>query len=107
MSEPRGGLHGRVTLIILSPPPHRGVPDEPIILGLSAERGTIPGTIERHDSGFASISLPPCPPPDDPGSFWSVFANALTAVGNVRSQDYPAQAVPVFPAPMRFSKMLP
>lgn len=81
-----------------------GQNDEPVIIGIARDRGTIPGTVQPHDSGFVSAGVPRMPGDDEPGV---VYANAITAVGNVRSQAYEMHHVPPFPAPMRFSDLFP
>lgn len=81
-----------------------GPQDEPLIVGIARDRGTIPGTVQPHDSGFVAAGLPRVPDDEAPGV---VYANAITAVGNVRSQAYELQHVPPFPASMRFNDMFP
>jgi hypothetical protein len=77
---------------------------EPLIMGLRSDgRATIPGTVEPHDSGFIASGVPE--PNDD--DVLRVFVNVITAVGNVSSPRYAVDSLPPFPAPMRFSRLLP
>jgi hypothetical protein len=80
---------------------------EPLIVGLRAEeRATIPGGVQPHDSGFIASGVPRVPADDDPDVV-TVYANVITAVGNVRTPAYDVDDLPPFPAPMRFSGLLP
>jgi hypothetical protein len=76
-----------------------------MIIGLSPqEQATIPGTVAPHDSGFISIALPSSAD-DLPG--YRVYANVITAAGNVRSPAFAERELPPFPVPMRFSRLFP
>lgn len=80
---------------------------DPLIVGLRAdERATIPGTVEPHDSGFVATGLP-MPRADASDLRVRVYANAITAVGNVRSPAFDTNEIPPFPAPMRFNRLFP
>jgi hypothetical protein len=80
---------------------------EPLIVGLRAEeRATIPGTVQPHDSGFIASGVPRITDDDDPDVV-TVYTNVITAVGNVRTPAYDVDDLPPFPAPMRFSHLLP
>lgn len=80
---------------------------EPVIVGLGANaQATIPGVVQPHDSGFIASGLPHLPGADeDDAATVRVFANAITAVGNVRTPAYDVEQLPPFPAPMRFSRL--
>lgn len=80
---------------------------EPLIVGLRADKpGTIPGTVAPHDSGFIATGVPSFAA-DESGGRLCVYANAITAVGNVRSRAFEVNEVPTFPAPMRFNRLFP
>ena len=84
-----------------------GDPDAPpVIVGLRRDEASIPGTVEPHDSGFIASGLPPGSDGLSPVRL-SVYANAITAVGNVRSAACDAQDPPPLSAPMRFVRMFP
>lgn len=80
---------------------------EPVIVGLRANaQATIPGVVQPHDSGFIASGLPHLPHDDEyDDATVRVFANAITAVGNVRTPAYDVEDLPPFPAPMRFSRL--
>jgi hypothetical protein len=80
---------------------------EPLIVGLSGDPpASVPGTVQPHDSGFVGTHLPSPVASESPGEVL-VFANVITAVGNVQSEAFDVRAIPPLPAPMRFSRQFP
>lgn len=85
------------------------VPDaEPLIVGLRAEgSGGLPGTVQPHDSGFVGTGIPDLVTEAAVGGRVVVYANVITAVGNMRTPAYDLDELPWFPAPMRFNRLFP